>query len=53
MYKVRLSEHDDKPSILHHNLLVSLISVQKNKPELDQEESSIVKDFMQRNCDTH
>ena len=33
VYKGRLSECDDKPTILHCNLLFPLLSVQQNKPE--------------------
>ena len=41
VYKVRSSEHGDKPRVRNQSLLVPLLSVQKNKPEVDQEKSSM------------
>ena len=40
VYKVTLSECDDKPRVLHCNLF-PLLRVQQNKPEPDQEESPL------------
>ena len=44
VHKVRLSECDDIPMVLHCNLWFPLLSVQQNKPELDQKESWMEQD---------
>ena len=41
VHKLSLSDHDDKPTVLHYNLLYPLFSGQQKKPELDQEKSSM------------
>ena len=41
VYKMRLTEHDNKPRVLNQSLLLPLLTVQQNKPELDEEKSSM------------